>query len=110
MKRKIYPATLAVLTAAGIGVVYASQSGENDALAIANAKIDLTQAVTTAEKYVGGKAARAEYERRKGQWLYEIEVVNGKEVMDVKVDSMSGKVIAAVADKRDRDGEHEHED
>jgi uncharacterized membrane protein YkoI len=108
MKRKIYLAALAVVSAAAIGSVYATNKfSENDALAITTAKIDLIQAVTAAEQHVGGKASRAEYEYEKGQSLFEIEVVKDKSVMDVKVDPMSGKVIAAVADKRDRDDERD---
>ncbi len=110
MKRKVYLATLAILSAAAIGSAYASKATENDALAIAGAKIDLSQAVTAAERYVGGKAARAEYERHKGQWVFEIEVVKDKQVMDVKVDPISGKVLAAVVDKSDRDHDHDRED
>ncbi|MDD5388635.1 MAG: PepSY domain-containing protein [Gallionellaceae bacterium] len=110
MKRKIYLATLAILSAAAIGSAYASKSTENDALAIIGAKINLSQAVTAAEQHVGGKATRAEYERHKGQWVFEVEVVKDKQVMDVKVDPMSGKVLAAVVDKSDRDHDRDHED
>ncbi len=110
MKRKIRLAALAVLSAAAIGSAYAVQSSENDALAIADAKIGMTQAVTAAEQHVGGKAARAEYERHQGKWVFDIEVVNGKKVTDVKVDPMSGKVIAAVEDKADHDDGHDKAD
>ena len=61
MKRKVYLAALAVISAATIGGAYAARSGDNDALAIASAKLDLTQAVSAAERHVGGKAARAFY-------------------------------------------------
>jgi hypothetical protein len=37
-------------------------------------------------------------------------VVKAKKVMDVKVDPMSGQVIAAVEDKTDREDDHERAD
>lgn len=78
MKRKLYLATLAALSATAIGSAYAAKSTENDALAIAGAKIGMTQAVTAAEQHVGGKASRAEYAHHKGQWAFDVEVVKGK--------------------------------
>ncbi len=110
MHRKIFLATLAALSVTTISSVYAAKSIENDALAIESAKISLTQAITTAEQHVNGKAARAEFEKHKGQWLFDVEVVNGKKVMDVKVDSMNGKVISAVEDKTDKDDDHDQAD
>jgi uncharacterized membrane protein YkoI len=110
MQRKFYLAALAALSATSIGSVYAAKSTENDALAIATAKIGLTQAVTAAEQHVGGKASRAEYEQHKGQWVFDVEVVKGNTVMDVKVDSTSGKVIAATEDKADHDDDRDQAD
>jgi uncharacterized membrane protein YkoI len=110
MKSKFYLAALVALSASAIGSVYAAKSTENDALAIATAKIGLTQAVTAAEQHVGGKASRAEYEQHKGQWVFDVEVVKGRTVMDVKVDSTNGKVISAVEDKADHDDEHDKAD
>ena len=110
MKRKVYLTALAALSAAAIGSAYAAKSAENDALAISGAKIGITQAVTAAEQHVGGKASRAEYEQHKGQWVFDVEVVNGKKVMDVKVDPTSGKVIAATEDKSDHDDDHDAAD
>jgi uncharacterized membrane protein YkoI len=110
MKRKFYLAVLAALSATAIGSTYAAESAENDALAIAGAKIGMTQAVTAAEQHVGGRASRAEYERHKGQWVFDVEVVKDKKVMDVKVDPTSGKIIAATEDKTDRDDDHDQAD
>ncbi|NWG32273.1 MAG: PepSY domain-containing protein [Rhodocyclaceae bacterium] len=110
MKRKTYLTALAILSATAIGSAYAAKAMENDALAIEAAKIGLTQAITVAEQHVGGKAARAELEKHKGQWLFDIEVVNGQKVMDVKVDSASGKVIAATEDKADHGDDHDEAD
>ena len=70
----------------------------------------MTQAVTAAEQHVGGKASKAEYEQHKGQWVFDVEVVKDKTVMDVKVDPTSGKVLAAVEDKADHDDDHDKAD
>jgi len=110
MKRKFYLAALSILSASAIASAYAADSTENDALAIGTAKISMTQAVTAAEQHVGGKAARAEYERHNSQLVFDVEVVKGNKVMDVKVDSTSGKVISAAEDKADRDDEHDMAD
>ncbi len=110
MKRKTHLIVLAALSAATIGTAYGAKVMENDALAIESAKIGLTQAVTAAEQHVGGKASRAEYEKHNGQWVFDVEVVNGKKVMDVKVDPASGKVIAATNDKADHDDGHDQAD
>src|SRR3981081_3448412 len=102
-----------ILIPAVIGAVSISASAysaENDALAISAAKIDLAKAVAAAEQHVGGKASKAEYERHKGQWVFDIEVVKDKKVMDVKVDAASGKVISATEDKADQDDDHDEAD
>jgi uncharacterized membrane protein YkoI len=111
MNRKI-AAAVAAAVAIGIGGAYAAQPGnskENDAVAIASAKIDLTQAIAAAEQHVGGKAAKAEYERDKGQWVFDVEVVKGQVVMDVKVDPANGKVLAATEDKIDHDDDKDND-
>ena len=111
MKRKILvPAVLAAFSALAIGRGFAANSSENDALAIASARIELAKAVAAAEQHVGGKAAKAEYERHKGQWVYDIEVVKDKKVMDVKVDATSGSVISAAEDKADKDHDDDKDD
>lgn len=111
MKRKTYLAAIAALTSAAvIGSAFAAKPAENDAVAIASAKIDLAQAVATAEQHVGGKASRAEYERHNGQWVFDVEVVKDRAVMDVKVNAGTGKVIAATADEVDHDDGADHDD
>ncbi|MFZ3222617.1 MAG: PepSY domain-containing protein [Rugosibacter sp.] len=101
---------LATAIASGT-VAYAAQGGmENDAMAITKAKIPLAQAVTAAEQHANGKAARAEYERSKHGWVYDVEVVSGVKVFDVKVDADKGTVISSAEDKADRDDDHDKND
>ncbi len=110
MKHTVYLVALAVISATAIGSAYASKAMDNDALAVETAKIGLAQAVSAAEQHVGGKASRAEFEKHKGRWVFDVEVVSGKKVMDVKVDPVNGGVIAATEDKADHDGDHDHAD
>src|SRR4030088_3380182 len=110
MKRKLLVPAAAAARAAPVAGAGHAANGENDALAIAGAKIDLAKAVAAAEQHVGGKASRAEYERHKGQWVFDVEVVKDKTVMDVKVDPATGKVTAATEDKADKDDDNDHDD
>jgi uncharacterized membrane protein YkoI len=98
------------LTAVG-AIAYAAPAVENDASAIGKAKISLVQAVTAAEQHVNGKAAKAEFERSKQHgWVYDVEVVSGPKVFDVKVDPDKGAVIASTEDKADHDDGRDEQD
>lgn len=101
---------LAAAIAAAGTVAYAAQGNmENDAMAIGKAKISLVQAVTTAEQHASGKAAKAEYENSKHGWVYDVEVVSGAKVFDVKVDADKGTVISSAQDKADHDDDNDHD-
>ncbi len=110
MKRNFYLTAVAVLSATAVGGVYANSSADNDALASTDARISLTQAIRAAEQHVGGKASRAEYEHHQGRWVYEVDVIKGKQVIDVAVNSTSGAIIAAVEDQTDRDDDRHRDD
>jgi uncharacterized membrane protein YkoI len=102
---------LAVTLAAAGSMAYAAAGGmENDALAIAKAKISLVQAITTAEQHAGGKATHAEYENSKQGWVYDVEVVSGAKVLDVRVDADKGTVISSAEDKAEHDDDHDKKD
>ncbi len=98
------------IVAAGTVAYAATGSMENDAVAVVKAKIPLVQAVTVAEQHANGKAARAEYEKSKQGWVYDVEVVSGSKVFDVKIDADKGTVISSAEDKADRDDDHDKQD
>ena len=77
---------------------YSAQAG-NDALNVTSAKITLPQAISAAERKVGGTATKAEYKHKKGQ--YKVEVVKGTEVLDVIVDANDGTVLSIKKDVED---------
>lgn len=109
---KVKKLSLVAVTISVAGSVAFAAVGnlENDALSIATAKTSLGQAVTAAEQHAGGKATRAEYENSKQGWVFDVEVVNGAKVFDVKVDADKGTVISSAEDKADRDDEHDAKD
>lgn len=110
MKRKFYLIAIAALSATAIGSAFAAKSMENDAMAVGKAKIPMSQAVTAAEQHANGKASRAEFEQTKAGWAYDVEVVSGTKVFDVKVDGDKGTVISSTEDKGDRDDDHDKKD
>ena len=102
---------LAVTMAAAGSIAYAATGAmENDAMAIATAKTSLIQAITVAEQHVGGKAMQAEYEKSKQGWVYDVEVVNGVKVFDVRVDADKGTVISSAEVKAEHDDDHDKKD
>lgn len=102
MIRKTTLSVLALVLATSGAVAYAARSEvQNDALAAAQAKVTLVQAITAAEQHTGGKAAKAEFEQDRQGPHYEVEVVKGSQVFDVKVDANQGSVISSDEDKRD---------
>jgi uncharacterized membrane protein YkoI len=100
----------AALAAVAGTAAYAAQTAENDALAAPAAKVSLSQAVAAAEQRVGGRVVRAEYEQVKAGWAYDVEVVSGAKVFDVRVDANRGVVLSAVDDKTDHDDGHDKKD
>ncbi|MBS0546153.1 MAG: PepSY domain-containing protein [Proteobacteria bacterium] len=92
------------------GVGFAASAHDSDPPAMAAAGIGMSQAVTAAEQHAGGKAARAEFEKSEGQWVYDVEVVNGTKAYDVKVNAAKGSVISATEDKEDTDEHSDAED
>ena len=96
-------AAAAILASAG-AYAQAPAPAANDAAPVTGAKVTLDAAIKAAEAHVRGKAAKAEYERQKGgQYVYDVEVVAGAKVFDVKVDADKGTVIASNEDKADAD-------
>lgn len=73
------------------------------------AKFSLTQAIATAEQQFNGKATRAEYEKTKTGWTYDVEVINGTKVFDIRIDADKGTVISSLEAKAGRDEEDDNE-
>ena len=82
----------------------------NDAVPVSQAPVSMIQAVQTAELHASGKARRAEYENSKQGWTYEVEIVNGNRVIDVRVSATNGTVLSSQEDVADRDGHEGREE
>lgn len=102
-------AGLAIALIGAGSIAHAAGTG-NDAFAINNARVSLSQAVASAESHVGGKAARAEYENTDEGAAYDVEVVKGVQVFDVRVNAENGSVIQSREDSLDDDDESDHVD
>lgn len=104
----------AVLVSVAVVGFAATNAMEKDAVstaaAMSKAKFSLVQAITAAEQHASGKASRAEYEQTKTGWAYDVEVVAGSKVFDVRVDADKGTVISSVEDQYDRDDDHDKKD
>lgn len=106
-KKTLLFGTLAASIIVASSLVYASRDvneEHNDAAALAQAKISLSQAIAAAEQKVSGKAVRAELEDENGTLVYGVEVVNGAKSTDVKVDIATGAILSAQADQADHEG------
>lgn len=111
MKRKTKLSLIAVaLSASALSAYAASGALANDSLAVAEATIPLSQAVTIAEQHVQGKASKAEFEETRNGLAYDVEVIKGNTAFDVKVDAHKGTVLASAEDKADRDDDHDERD
>lgn len=114
MNRRPLYAILVTAGLAALGAVAYAERGDaiNDALPPpeAGGHISLIQAVQTAELHTAGKARMAEYEHSRDGWVYDVEVVKGAKVFDVRVLATSGVVISSQEDKPDRAGELDDKD
>jgi hypothetical protein len=101
---------LAIAIAATGAVAYAANGGmENDALAISKAKIPSLRRSPSPSSTPMARS-RAEYENSKQGWVYDVEVVSGAKVFDVRVDADKGTVISSAEDKADHDDDHDKQD
>lgn len=98
-----------VLTASAIAA-YAANTQDNDAVSLPVTKITLTQAVAAAEQQASGRATRAELEHSKNGVVFDVEVVSGAKVFDVRIDAEKGTVISSAEDTADHDDENDKAD
>lgn len=104
-------ARLALL--AGGGLIFASATAalaaehpapENNAIRDSQAaKISLSDAIARSQKKFGGKAVKAELEDDEGPLAYEIELVTGQDIREIRVDAVSGIVLSNTPYESDDD-------
>lgn len=86
---------------------YAAKNIESDSIFVEQAKISMSQALIAAERHVNGKASHADIEKTKAGLAYDIEVVSGSKVFDVRIDADKGTVLSSAEDKSDQDQDDE---
>jgi uncharacterized membrane protein YkoI len=110
-KRAVWIVAITVCTTVALSrSTGASADQENDALQITHAKISLTDAIAAAEAKTGGRASKAEFEKAKEGWVFDVETVSGKAVSDVHVNADTGAVLSVTSDKIDQDDAQDEAD
>ena len=92
---KLLAATTLVLFA--IPAFSATDASEAAYLA-EKAKITLTEAVATAQSKVQGTAVSADLDSHRGAVVYEVEVLSGARLFDVRLDAVNGSIISVKED------------
>ena len=92
---------LAVSTAATIA--WGKKNDDGEALALAKAKIPLTQAIDNALLAVPGQALSAELDDEQNTPVFVVEVASKGQIYEVALDTQSGKVINKKLDAKDDD-------
>jgi len=91
---------------------YAYAESDNDALAVNNATINLSKALSTALDTVAGKASKIEFsndDNNKAVW--EVEVIDANlQVHDIEIDANTGAVIKNKLDEHDSDRDDDERD
>ena len=109
-KTRILPVALAALVATGAagGIAFANEKADAglDPAALANIKVTLQQAITTAEQQTGGRAVSADLKQERGKAQIEVDVAGPQGFKTVQVDAQTGQVTATqVGDVADEDND-----
>ena len=100
---------LALVAAAALASAEEQRGADALKKAVAGAKISVAQASEAAQKEVaGGKVIEAGLAVEKEATFYEVVVLSGDAVKEVKVDAASGKVLGVKDEKPDKDEEKEN--
>ncbi|RZA07362.1 MAG: hypothetical protein EOP11_07900 [Proteobacteria bacterium] len=65
---------------------------------VAAAKISIIEAINIAQKEKAGTAVSAELDDKRGATIYEVEVLSGGKLFEIKLDAASGKVLETKED------------
>ncbi|MDB6095120.1 MAG: peptidase [Verrucomicrobia bacterium] len=97
MKSKSFLLTTCAFLIAGLALSVSSASAASEAALKAKAKISQETAIKTAlESVPNGKIQSAEIEKENGKlvWSFDISVPDSKNITEVQVDAMTGKVVS----------------
>lgn len=117
IRNKLFAVTaVGAIAASALGFAGAVQAKDSErptdeAAVMANAKVSMAQAITTAEQQVGGKAVDSGIEDQNGTVFLEVTVLTGTQKHRVLIDPQSGQVVKTALDNNDeRDNGHERDD
>jgi uncharacterized membrane protein YkoI len=99
---------IAAGTLAGAAFARENDNRTDEAAVIANSKISMAQAITTAERQTGGKAVGTGIEDQDGTVFLEVQVVKNNQRQKVLIDPKSGNV-AKVTTEDNEQNENDHE-
>ena len=95
--RKLTTAVIAAAIALNVAATAMASSGPGkmarEISAVRNAQTSIAQAIAAAEAQSGGRAVKAEMDREKAAYLYEIKTVARDKVLEVLVDPATGKIV-----------------
>ena len=110
----IVAGTLASGAIGGSIVAYARNGDKptDETAVMAAAKINMAQAIATAEQHVGGKAVGTGIEDQDGTVSFEVQVLKDGARQKVLIDPQTGKVVKTVtaANERNENGHEGDED
>lgn len=96
VKNKFLAASAIALGLASFSAV----ASEEDWAAMQKATIDAKQAVVIANEKVQGHALELEFDEDDGKPYFEVEVYEGKQKHEVKIDAVTGEIVETDVDKK----------
>lgn len=99
LRTKFIPVAIASAIAVGAvgfaSIAKAEKENAGEMAAVLNAKTSVIQAISTAERQVGGNAVSINVDHEKGAYLYKVRVVGSEKLSEVFIDPATGNVIRA---------------
>ncbi len=91
---KITSSIIFSLILAAPAVAFANSHHQEEAEAIGQAKISLTEAVQTAESETGAKAVEVDFDKENNVWGYEVKTLKPGTKYELFIDANTGKIIS----------------
>lgn len=104
--------TTALLGATVFAVMAGTLHDELSAIktAVETSRISLSRATLLAEAAGSGKAVHAKLSTDPARAAYDVEILTGESLLDIKIDSRTGALISSARDTPDLDGDDANDD
>lgn len=80
---------------------FASHEAAEYANLLSKAKISLVDAISAAQSHTRGTAVNAELDRKRGKAVFEVDVLSGNRLLEVRLDAVTGNIIDVREDLND---------